>query len=301
MALFASSHSTNRWAMKIYVIGANGFLGKHLLAWIEKAGEVRKAPSHDVVDPAGWQQAVMEDLCAFTPNVVLIPGASQTMGDDAAALHSLIASNCLLPCLVAQQLVTNAPQAKLVVFGTSWQFADSDRYRPFNLYAASKQAGQDMLEHFALRGLKVLQLIMFDTYGEGDTRRKLLKILQDACAGDEEIGTTLGDQEIDLVHIKDVCAGVEAAIRELDTWDASQGVLVLGLGSGSPIRVKDLITRVGTQAGKPLRAKIGDRDYRPREVMKVYRNYRRPVGWSPKRTEFQQPLSVQIPDNNAEE
>ncbi len=287
--------------MKCYLIGANGFLGSHLLAWFAKLGEVRKAPAHHGADLARWQQAVMDDLRAFTPNVVVIPGASQAMGDDAMALRSLLASNCELPCLVAQQLLTHAPQAKLVVFGTSWQFADSDRYRPFNLYAASKQAGQDLLEHFALRGLKVLQLIMFDTYGEVDTRRKLLKILQDACARDEEIDTTPGDQEIDLVHIDDVCAGVEAAIRELDTWDASQGVLVRGLGSGAPIRVKDLITRVGAQAGMPLRANIGARDYRPREVMKVYRNYRRPVGWSPKRTEFQQHFPAQDPASKAEE
>jgi nucleoside-diphosphate-sugar epimerase len=287
--------------MKSYVIGANGFLGSHLLAWHAKVGEARKAPAHDAVDPARWQDAVMEDMRAFTPDVVLIPGASQVMGDDAAALHSLLASNCVLPCLVAQELLTHAPQAKLVVFGTSWQFADSDRYRPFNLYAASKQAGQDLLEHFALRGLKVLQLIMFDTYGKGDTRRKLLKILQEACANNEEIDTTPGEQDIDLVHIDDVCAGVEAAIRELDTWQTSQGVLIRGLGSGEPIRVKDLISRVGAQAGKPLRARIGERDYRPREVMKVYRNYRRPVGWSPKVTEFQQPSPVQDSASNAEE
>jgi nucleoside-diphosphate-sugar epimerase len=287
--------------MKSYVIGANGFLGSHLLAWFAKLGEVRKAPAYDAVDYARWRETVMEDLRAFSPNVVFIPGASQAMGDDATALHTLLASNCELPCLVAQQLLMHAPQANLAVFGTSWQFADSERYRPFNLYAASKQASQDLLEHFALRGLKFLQLIMFDTYGEDDTRRKLLKILQDACARDEEIGTTPGDQEIDLVHIDDVCAGVEAAIRELDTWDTSQGVLVRGLGSGAPIRVKDLITRVGAQVGKALRAKIGERDYRPREVMKVYRNYRRPAGWSPKRTEFQQPFTFQNSDSNAEE
>lgn len=287
--------------MKTYIIGANGFLGSHLLEWFVKLGEVRNAPAYDAVNHSRWQKILMEDLRVFTPNVVLIPGASQVMGDDALALHSLLTSNCELPCLVAQQLLTHAPQSKLVVFGTSWQFADSDGYRPFNLYAASKQAGQDLLEHFALRGLKILQTIIFDTYGEDDTRGKLLKILQDACVRDEEICTTPGNQEIDLVHIDDVCAGVEAAIRELEIWDASQGVMVRGLGSGAPIRVKDLITRIGAEAGKPLRARIGDRDYRPREVMKVYRNYCRPAGWSPKRTEFQQLFPVYIPDSNAEE
>ena len=283
--------------MKSYVIGANGFLGSHLVSWLARSGEVRKAPAHNPTHPEQWQEAVLEDLRHFVPDVVLIPGASQAMGDDASSLKALLTSNCMMPCLVAQQLLACAPQAKLVVFGTSWQFADADHYRPFNLYAASKQAGQDLLEHYALRGLKILQLIMFDTYGEDDSRRKLLKILQDACIRNEEIGTTPGEQEIDLVHIDDVCAGVEMAIRELDTWDAAQGQLIRGLGSGAPILVKELISRVGAQAGKTLRAKIGDRPYRAREVMKAYRNYRRPTGWVPKHTQFQDVPAAQDRDD----
>lgn len=273
--------------MKIYVIGANGFLGSHLSTWFEAKGVVRRAPAYQDVDPDQWQEDVLTDLHGFAPDLVLIPGASQAMGDDAKALRALIASNCVLPCLVAQHLLEHLPASRLVVFGSSWQFADSDRYRPFNLYAASKQAGQDLLAHYALRGLKVLHLIMFDTYGEDDTRRKLLKILQDASTRDEEIGTTPGDQEIDLVHIDDICRGVEAAIQDLSKADPSHGLVVRGLGSGRPITVKALIARVGDKAGKPLRAKIGERPYRPREVMRVYRDYPRPTGWSPTQTEFQ--------------
>ena len=33
--------------MKSYVIGANGFLGNHLVSWLEKDGEVMRAPSYD--------------------------------------------------------------------------------------------------------------------------------------------------------------------------------------------------------------------------------------------------------------
>jgi CDP-3, 6-dideoxy-D-glycero-L-glycero-4-hexulose-4-reductase len=273
--------------MKSYVIGANGFLGSHVATWLGKSGFVQRAPAYDNAAPEKWQEELLEDMQRFAPDVVLIPGASQAMGDDSEAIRALVASNCVLPCLVAHQLLKHFPQSRLVVFGTSWQFADSESFRPFNLYAASKQAGQDLLAHYALRGLRIVQLIMFDTYGEHDTRRKLLKILQDACARGEDIGTTPGEQEIDLVHIDDVCAGIESAIRELDDWDTSQGVLERGLGSGQPIRVKELISRVEKLAGKPLRANIGERTYRPREVMLAYRNYRRPAGWTPERTEFQ--------------
>ncbi|MCO5975788.1 NAD-dependent epimerase/dehydratase family protein [Ideonella oryzae] len=284
--------------MKSYVIGGNGFLGRHVAAWLGKDGVVRKAPAYDDADPVKWQATVLEDMRQFAPDVVLIPGASQAMGDDAKAIQALVASNCILPCLVAQQLLEHSPDSTLVVFGTSWQFADSEGFRPFNLYAASKQAGQDLLTHYALRGLKILQLIMFDTYGEDDSRRKLLKILQDACARGEEIGTTPGEQEIDLVHIDDACAGIKSAIREIQGWDASQGVLVRGLGSGRPIRVKELISRVGERAGKALRANIGERPYRPREVMQAYRNYRRPAGWKPERTEFQDTSCPEDRDGN---
>lgn len=273
--------------MRSYVIGANGFLGRHLMSWLGKSGDVCKAPAFDAFDHGKWQEAVLNQMREFAPDVVLIPGASQAMADDASSLLELIAANCVLPCLVAQHMLEYCPKSKLVVFGTSWQFADFDSYRPFNLYAASKQAGQNLLEHYALRGLRILQLILFDTYAENDIRRKLLNILRDACIHDEEISTTFGEQEIDLVHIDDVCTGVELAIRDLETWDSAQGTLILGLGSGAPILVKELISRVAESTGKKLRANIGTRPYREREVMKTYKRFRRPTGWSPKRTEFQ--------------
>lgn len=273
--------------VRTYVIGAGGFVGSHLSTWFGKIGSVKNAPSHSEFDFNTWQRHVLQEMLQYRPEVVLIPGASQEVGDDAKSIDSLIASNCVFPCLVAEQLLKHLPRTRLAVFGSSWQFADSENYRPFNLYAASKQAGQDLLTHYALRGLRILQLVMFDTYGEGDTRKKLLNILLDACARGEEVSTTLGEQEIDLVHIDDICSGVEAALCDLEAWDSAHGILVLGLGSGSPILVKELISRVGQQAGKELRAKLGDRPYRPNEVMRVHRSYRRPSGWTPKRTEFQ--------------
>jgi CDP-3, 6-dideoxy-D-glycero-L-glycero-4-hexulose-4-reductase len=272
--------------MKTYVIGANGFLGSHLARRFNHLGLVRAAPKYREDASDLWQTQVLRELRDFAPNLVMMPGASQAMGDDEKAIHSLIASNCVLPCLVAQLLLEVLPQTMLVVFGTSWQFSDSAKYRPFNLYAASKQAGQDLLAHYALRGLKALQLIMFDTYGESDTRPKLLNILKNSCASDEEIGTTPGDQEIDLVHIDDICEGVVLAVDELVCWDPASGLLVLGLGSGNPITVKELFKRVGQQLGKPLLTRVGERAYRPREVMYTHRIYRRPKGWVPRRTEY---------------
>jgi nucleoside-diphosphate-sugar epimerase len=267
--------------MKIYLIGSNGFLGSNLQKWFQRFGEIRVAKAFNRNDTSEWQAEVLNDMVEFEPEIIFIPGASQDIGDDEKSVHNLIASNCLFPALIAQRLVQYLPKSKLVVFGTSWQYSDSDSYRPCNLYAASKQAGQDLLTHYALQGLKILSLILFDTYSENDNRVKLYRLLQDAIINNVEIGVTHGEQEIDLVHIDDICSGVELAITELDAWDTSQGLLVLGLGSGAPITVKELIRRIGA------RAIIGARPYRNREVMKVYRKYNRPKGWSLTKTMFQ--------------
>lgn len=271
--------------MKIYIIGASGFIGTHLVRWLQKNAEIRKAKKYDKNNFSEWQNAVLDDIVDFAPDLVIVPGASQKMDDDAESLHDLITSNCLFPALVAQRLVQDLPLSKLIIFGTSWQFADSDSYRPFNLYAASKQAGQDILTHYALQGLKISYIILFDTYGENDERKKIINVLQNAVARNESISTTFGDQEIDLVHIEDVCAGVECAIKELEVWDASNGLLVRGLGSGAPITVKELIKRLGATAI------LGGLPYRNREVMKVYRNYQRPMNWAPLKTKYQNKIN----------
>ncbi|WP_081824143.1 NAD-dependent epimerase/dehydratase family protein [Leptospirillum ferriphilum] len=275
--------------MKIFIIGASGFLGKNLKIKFSEIGEVETAPSFSISLTEGfdnWLEKIKLRLLNFSPNIIILSGASQTTHDDINACKELIQSNCILPCYIADILISKMPNALFVTFGTSWQYSDSNQYRPFNLYAASKQAGQDLLEHYALRGLRIIQFILFDTYGENDTRRKLLNLLIDSAKNHIPIDTTPGDQEIDLVHIDDVCEGVLNGIDELREWNPVNGVLIRGLGSGKPIIVKELIEKIKIKYGLEVEANIGVRPYRPREVMKTYKNFTPPKGWSPKHNEF---------------
>lgn len=278
--------------MNSYVVGSSGFLGRHLCEWFAKFGPVVSAPSFTAHDGSReeWMEAVLDAMDTASPDLVLIPGASQAGGDDSQAIDSLITSNCILPARIAQRLCERHSGAKVVVFGSSWQFADSDTFRPFNLYAASKQAGIDLLQHYALNGLKILALILFDTYGEDDVRRKLLNILVAAAEEGEAIDTTRGEQEIDLVHVDDVCQGVELAVEELSQWDTNEGVLIRGIGSGDPITVNELIERIARKVSGKLRVNLGGREYRSREVMHVYRGYEKPRGWKPQRHEYQKSI-----------
>ena len=191
-----------------------------------------------------------------------------------------------MPAVIAATLVENCPHAKLAIFSTSWQYADSQEYRPFNLYAATKQASENILEHYSLRGLKILSLLLFDTYGNDDKRMKLYNILKTAAKLQEGIDVTEGEQEIELINIDDICEGVKLALDELESWDPKWGILKRGLGSGKPVIVKDLIAKLEVELCLPIRANFGAREYREREVMVVTRNYTKPLGWVPKFSDY---------------
>lgn len=230
-----------------------------------------------------WLSSVLQLIQTAGPDVVLVAGASQRTDDGQDAIADLIFSNVALPASIAAELVKRSGKM-LIVFGTSWQMADSNSYRPFNLYAATKQAAEDVLTHYALQGLRIASIRLFDTYGEDDDRSKLLNHLIAASLSGQKIDVTLGEQEIDLVQIDDVAEGVLLVLNELQNHDPTSGVSVYGLGTGHPGTVRDLITQLEQQTGRRINAKFGGRPYRDREVMKTWKNFRIPAGWRPSRS-----------------
>lgn len=117
--------------MKIYIVG-DGFLGGNLAKFYADKGEVRISPAFISKAVSAWIDAVVYDIEKFSPDIVLVPAAAQDTGDSQNAIESLIVSNCILPCRIASLLVEKFPNAMMGIFGTSWQFSDSDTYRPFN-------------------------------------------------------------------------------------------------------------------------------------------------------------------------
>jgi nucleoside-diphosphate-sugar epimerase len=272
---------------KVYIIGASGFLGTKLCEEFSTDHQVYTAPGYMALDNYNiWQKQICEELTSIRPNIVLIPAANQSTHDDLEAIEQLINSNCKLPISVASTLLANNLDTQLVIFGTSWQRTDSNNYRPFNLYAASKQAGDDLLHHYALRGLKVSSIMLFDTYGNSDNRKKLLNLLINAAHTGDELELTPGDQEIDLVDIEDVCRGVRQCLIELADWEASKGIMARGLGTGQPQTVKELVGKISATLNRDLKILYGKRPYRDREPMTVYKQYTKPKNWQPKEFAF---------------
>jgi nucleoside-diphosphate-sugar epimerase len=135
-----------------------------------------------------------------------------------------------------------------------------------NLYAATKQACEDILAYYHdAQGLSCLTLKLYDTYGPGDQRRKLINLLLDAARTGEPLALSPGEQEVELTHLDDVTA---AFARAADLLLHSEAPLLAAyLVPGTRLTVRELVAQVIQATGRPIDAEWGGRPYRPREVM----------------------------------
>jgi len=170
----------------------------------------------------------------------------------------------------------------LVNTGTSWEHYGTPPVAPVNLYAATKQAFEAILHYYVeARGLRVVSLKLFDTYGPGDPRPKLFTLLRTVAANQEVLAMSPGEQLIDLVFIDDVIAAFVLAAERLRA-EMVKGHECYAVSSGAPLKLRELVELYGRILGTPLPIEWGGRSYRQREVMVPWNTGAAVPGWHPK-------------------
>ena len=172
---------------------------------------------------------------------------------------------------------------RLVNTGTSWEHYEDAAYNPVCLYAATKQAFSALLRYYIeVHGLRVVTLKLFDTYGAGDTRPKVLNLLKRVALEGTSLGMSPGEQLVDLVYIDDVIEAFLMAYQQLADGTQLNAMEEYGVSCGDPLPLRDIAALYAQVSGKPLNIEWGGRPYREREVMVPWQNYRGVPGWRPR-------------------
>jgi len=199
---------------------------------------------------------------------------TQHLPDD---ISGLVVDNVTFPTRLADALA--AESRSFVNVGTMWQHVEGAAYRPKNLYAATKQAFDDILRFYTGRALlQVATVELYDSYGPEDHRSKLLSVLRDALRRGKPVDMSSGRQLIDLVHVDDVVRALRLAAGHCGTGPPSAR---FGVSSGRPLQVREVVDLVGQIAGAPVPVRWGVRPELADEMLRPW-DVSPPVpGWTP--------------------
>jgi len=282
----------------ILLTGGTGYLGSFVASQLLGAGHqltVLHSPQSDLSDLRDRighgrfsslvfrpeYEGLIEDMAKLRPDVVIHMASVSRGREDEAGIRKMIEANLLLPALLAMGGQECAAKG-IVNCGTSWQTSGSTAdYTPFNFYAATKQAAEDLLVPFVKKDeLAVTTLRMFDNYGPSDRRNKVVDLIFDALIHDRPLKMSPGDQKLELVYVEDAAYAVRLAAERILSGEAV-GHEVFGVTSTSAVRLRDLAEGIGQVVGSPAPTEWRAREYRTRKMRKTLTVLPTLPGWAP--------------------
>lgn len=270
--------------MRILVTGTTGYIGKMFLNKFKNNFEVhtltRTTDGHinnHLYD--GSLNSVIKALNTSKADLVIHFASLFIVEHKPENVNDLISSNILFGTHLLEGMRLNEVK-KIINIGTSWQNFESIEYRAVNLYAATKEAFQKILDFYSdAYSFKAITLKLTDTYGPDDNRSKILNYILKYSLTGEVLGATPGNQEIDLVYIDDVLSAIEHTIHLMEN---SKGHQVYLISSGDPKSLKTIVEIFNSVSNKKVNIDWGQREYRNREVMKATMTSNLLPGWKPK-------------------
>jgi nucleoside-diphosphate-sugar epimerase len=148
-----------------------------------------------------------------------------------------------------------------------------------NLYAASKQAFEDILCFYAKAwNIRAMTLKLFDVYGPEDPRNKIINLFKKHSLGGKPLAMSPGMQRMDLVYIDDVVAAFLRAAELMLSKKTDSLAPCYAVTSFRHIPLKKVASIYQRITGRKLRIVWGGRPYRAREVMVPWKGKPLP-GW----------------------
>jgi GDP-4-dehydro-6-deoxy-D-mannose reductase len=280
---------------RILMTGASGFVGRHLLPFLETSfpGVKIFAEPINVIDRDAVRWAVRDarpDACIHLAALTSVMGAGR---DPEQAWRVNLHGTLNL----ARAVLAQAPSCHLLfassseIYGGTFEAGrpldETALLSPMNSYAATKAAADLALGAMASEGLHVVRLRMFNHTGPGQSEAFVVPAFARQIArieaGRQKPPLLVGrlDNLRDFLDVRDVCGAYVACLRS--AAELLPGTIV-NIASGVPRRTGDILHELVDMADTRI-AIVSDKErMRSSEIISASGDARRArqlLGWTP--------------------
>jgi GDP-4-dehydro-6-deoxy-D-mannose reductase len=268
----------------IIVTGAQGFVGRHLLAQL---GDRARPVEVDVTDA----KVIAREVAAAAPRAVVHLAALSSVGSSWEDAGETWRVNVVGTVNVLEAARTQAPECRVLVASTGEVYgralrvpsAEDDPLLPMSPYAASKAAAEVACEQARRVGVDVVVSRGFQQEGPGRDERFAVGSWAAQIARAEEAGggtVRVGDLSArrDIVDVRDVCRAYELLL------DRSVPPATYNVAGGRTIEMREVLELLVGLAEAPIEVEPDPARIRPADLPVVCGDASRlrdATGWEP--------------------
>ena len=268
--------------MKILVTGATGYLGESFVQLLQNKYEIvalvrnnsnieflekmncdiqRYFNDNDILDI--FKMHDFDGVVHFASNVSV-----NHIYDD---INNLINSNITFGTLLLEASVITKVKW-FVNTGTFWQNYQNELNNPVNLYAATKEAFENIARFYTETSNLIFTTIKLnDTFGPRDKRAKIFNFWNSIALSGETFKMSAGEQIIDISYIDDVLSAYEQLLKHLSSDKAATFKdRIFVVTNKEKVTLRELARLFERVTHSKLNIVWGGREYREREVMSPY-------------------------------
>jgi GDP-4-dehydro-6-deoxy-D-mannose reductase len=288
---------------RILVTGADGFVGRHLLAALAVAfplasiiGTSRFAGQGELLEITDAEQT-REVFARLQPDICIHLAAIAAIGEARSNPRQAWEVNLHGTLNVANAILAQAPQCRMIFissaecYGASFKSGlplDEDTaLAPMNLYAATKAATELALGVLAGDGLRLLRLRPFNHTGPGQAEAFVAPAFAGQIARIEaglmppEIAVGALTPERDFLDVRDICTAYIACMQKFDSLPNN---LAINIASGKTVKIGAILDILLARSSASITVRQDPARLRPVEISRAVGDTARAntlLGWRP--------------------